>query len=185
MWQIPPGSQLTQSDFQNLTRRIREVLRFKHYSLRTEETYIRWIHHFLRFHQNPNPIHIGKRETEQFLTHLAVQKRVSASTQNQAFAAILFFYKDVLCQPLEWLDDVERAKKSRRVPVVFTRLEVKAILQQLEGTKWIMANILYGSGLRLMECLRLRVKDLDSGFNKSSFVTGKEIKTASPCFQKN
>lgn len=100
-------------------------------------------------------------------------RKVAASTQNQALSALLFLYKEVLQQPLEWLDNVERAKRPKRVPIVFTRREVKAILQQLEGTKWIMANLLYGSGLRLMECIRLRVKDLDFGFHQIVVRDGK------------
>lgn len=170
MWQTP---QLTPVEIEKLLKKVRDVLRVKHYSIRTEESYVRWIQYFLRFHHNQNPLRMGKVETGNFLTHLAVQRKVAASTQNQALSALLFLYKEVLQQPLEWLDNVERAKRPQRVPVVFTRQEVKTILQQLEGTKWIMANLLYGSGLRLMECIRLRVKDLDFGFHQIVVRDGK------------
>jgi integron integrase len=170
MWQKP---HLNSIEIQNLLRKVRDVLRVKHYSIRTEETYKRWIQYFLRFHQNQDPVKMSKTEVSLFLTHLAVQKRVAASTQNQALSALLFLYKEVLQQPLDWLDDVQRAKRSERVPIVFSQQEVKAILQQLEGTKWIMANLLYGSGLRLMECLRLRVKDLDFEFQQIVIRDGK------------
>jgi integron integrase len=170
MWQIP---QLTPLEIQRLLQKVREVLRVKHYSIRTEESYVRWIQYYLRFHHNQNPTRMGKVEASKFLTHLAVQRNVAASTQNQALSAVLFLYKEVLKQPLEWLDDLERAKRPARIPAVFSRKEVKAILQQLEGTKWIMANLLYGSGLRLMECIRLRVKDLDFGFHQLVVRDGK------------
>ncbi len=170
MWQNPQFSSL---EFQKLLQQVRNVLRVKHYSIRTEESYVRWIEYYIRFHHNQNPAQMGKMEAQNFLTHLAVQKKVAASTQNQALSALLFLYKEVLGQPLEWLNDVERAKRPERIPTVFTRKEVKAILQQLEGTKWIMANLLYGAGLRLMECLRLRVKDLDFGFQQIAFRDGK------------
>ncbi len=173
MWQTP---QLTQIEVQRILTKVREVLRVKHYSIRTEESYIRWIQYYLRFHQNQNPTRMGKPEAGKFLTHLAVQRNVAASTQNQALSAILFLYREVLEQPLEWLDNIEHAKRPARIPVVFTRTEIKAILQQLEGTKWIMANLLYGSGLRLMECIRLRVKDLDFGFKQILVRDGKGSK---------
>ena len=160
------GRKIPSLEIQDLFRKVREVLRVKHYSIRTEESYLRWIQYFLRFHHNQNPIRMGKMETSNFLTHLAVQKRVAASTQNQALSALLFLYKEVLQQPLDWLENVQRAKRPERIPIVFSRGEVKTILQQMKGTKWIMANLLYGSGLRLMECLRLRVKGLDFEFQQ-------------------
>src|SRR5262245_42060588 len=138
MWQ---NTHLTPAEIQELLRKIRDTLRVKHYSIRTEESYVRWILYFLRFHQNRKPSDMGKNEISAFLTHLAVQKNVAASTQNQALSAILFLYQAVLQLPLGWLDDVERAKKPKRIPVVFTRNEVKQILIQLEGTKWIMASL--------------------------------------------
>ncbi len=170
MWQIP---QFTPLEIQKLIKQTRDVLRVKHYSIRTEESYLRWIQYYLRFHNNQDPTYMGKIQMGDFLTHLAVRQNVAASTQNQALSALLFLYKEVLQRPLEWLDHVERAKKPQKIPVVFTRSEVKAILQQMEGTKWIMANLLYGSGLRLMECIRLRVKDLDFGFHQLVVRDGK------------
>jgi site-specific recombinase XerD len=113
------------------------------------------------YHGNCPPTKLGKREVEQFLTHLAVDRKVSASTQNQPLAAILFLYKHVLGRELEWLDNVVRAKRPERLPVVLTRQEVEALLVTLDGVPWFMATLLYGSRLRLMECLGLRVKDID------------------------
>lgn len=145
---------------------VRDLARVRHYSLRTEQAYVNWIRRFILFHNKRHPAEMGEREVTQFLSHLARDRKVSASTQNQALSAILFLYKDVLKQPLPWLDKVERAKKPSTLPVVFTQGEVKSILSQLEGTKWLMANLLYGSGLRLMECLRLRIKDIDFGYDQ-------------------
>ncbi len=144
-----------------LLDQVREAIRTRHYSYRTEEAYVGWVRRFILFHGKRHPAEMGKAEIEQFLTALAVNRRVAASTQNQALAAILFLYKDVLgCDP-GWLDDVVRAKRPQRLPVVLTRPEVDALLAALEGVSWIMAMLLYGSGLRLTECLRLRVKDID------------------------
>jgi integron integrase len=125
------------------------------------EAYVHWNAQFVCFHGNRPPAKLGKPDVEQFLTYLAVKRKVSASTQNQALAAILFLYKHVLGRELEWLDDVVRAKRPERLPVVLTRQEVEALLAALDGVPWLMAMLLYGSGLRLMECLRLRVKDID------------------------
>ena len=116
---------------------------------------------------------MGKSEVSQFLTHLAVNRKVAASTQNQALSALLFLYSHVLDQPFDWLEDVERAKKPSRLPVVFTKEEARALLRQLDGSKWLMASLLYGSGLRLMECLRLRVKDIDFGYDQIVVRDGK------------
>ncbi len=173
MWQT---TVLTPREFQGLLYKVREVIRVKHYSIRTEETYIRWIQDYLQFHHNQNPLRMGKAETTSFLTYLAVKRNVCASTQNQALSALLFLYKEVLEQPLEWLDDVQHAKRPERIPVVFTREEVRNILRQMEGTKWIMANLLYGSGLRLMECIRLRVKDVEFALQQVIVHDGKGSK---------
>jgi integron integrase len=140
---------------------VREVIRTRHYSRRTEEAYVGWIKRFILFHGKRHPAEMGKPEIEQFLTALAVKRRVAASTQNQALAGILFLYKGVLGKDPGWLDDVVRAKRAQRLPVVLTRPEVEALLGALDGVSWIMAMLLYGSGLRLMECLRLRVKDIE------------------------
>ena len=139
----------------------RAVIRARHYSLRTEETYLRWMKRFIRFHDKRHPRDMGADEVRQFLTYLAVQGGVAASTQNQALSAILFLYQQVLRQDIGLVHDVVRAKQPQRVPVVLTQDEVAAVLRHLSGTRWIMALLLYGAGLRLMECLRLRVKDVD------------------------
>jgi integron integrase len=150
----------------NLLEQVRNLIRVKHYSIRTEETYINWIKRFVLFHNKRHPVEMGELEVSQFLTHLAVKGKVSASTQNQALSAILFLYRNVLKKEIGWMDDIERAKKPKILPVVFAKEEVKAILVRLKETQWLMANLLYGSGLRLMECVLLRVKDVDFEYNQ-------------------
>ena len=140
-----------------LLDQVREVIRMKRYSIRTEEAYVPWIKRFVLFHDKRHPRDMGPEEVRQFLTHLAVTRRVAASTQNQALSAILFLYKAVLQQDIGWIDEIVWAKKPKRLPVVLTREEVKAALQHLSGQTWLMASLLYGSGLRLSECLRPRV----------------------------
>ncbi|WP_290648710.1 integron integrase [Aquisalimonas sp.] len=140
---------------------VRERIRFKHYSIRTERSYVGWIRRFILFHGKRHPREMGAREVEAFLTHLASNRDVAASTQNQAFSALLFLYRDVLGVQLEAVQNVERAKKPTRLPTVLTRNEVRAVLAHLDGTNWLMASLLYGAGLRLMECVRLRIKDVD------------------------
>jgi len=144
-----------------LLEQVRTVIRTRHYSLRTEQTYIQWIKQYIIFNSKRHPSDMGAEEVSAFLSYLAVSRKVAASTQNQALAAILFLYRHVLKQELPWLEDVERAKRPTRVPLVFTREEVRAVLSHLNHTTWLMASLLYGSGLRLTECLSLRVKDLD------------------------
>ncbi len=144
-----------------LLDRLRDAIRVRHYSIRTEEAYAQWVRRFILFHNKRHPSSMGAEEVNAFLTHLAVQEDVSASTQGQALSAILFLYKNVLEEPLPWLDDVVRARKRRRPPVVLTRDEVRAVLSELDGTPKLVATLLYGTGLRLLEGLRLRVKDLD------------------------
>lgn len=144
-----------------LLDRVRERIRYKHYSLRTEESYVQWVKRFVVFHGKRHPSEMGAPEVEAFLTSLAVEGNVAASTQNQARSALLFLYKEVLGSELPWLDNVEQAKKPRRLPVVLTEDEVCALLNQLDGVAWLAAALLYGAGLRLMECLRLRVQDID------------------------
>jgi integron integrase len=144
-----------------LLDRVRAAIRTKHYSIRTEQAYVDWIRRFILFHDKRHPIEMGKAEMESFLTHLAVNRNVAASTQNQALSALLFLYRDVLAREMPWLDNVTRAKKPSRLPVVLTHAEVVRLLKLLSGTKWLMASLLYGSGLRLLECLRLRVHDID------------------------
>lgn len=144
-----------------LLDQVRDKIRFKHYSIRTEQAYVDWIRRFILFHNKRHPTEMGAPEVEAFLTHLAVTGKVAASTQNQARSALLFLYKEVLDQSLPWMDNITPAKRPLRLPVVLTHAEVKAVLDRLPGTHWLMASLLYGTGMRLMECLRLRVKDLD------------------------
>ena len=144
-----------------LLTRVHEALRARHYSPRTEKVYRLWIVRFVRHHQMRNPVDLGEAEVNAFLTYLAVTERVSASTQNQALSALLFLYKEVLKRPLGNLGEIPRAQASKRLPVVATRLEVQAVLRQMRGESWLVASLLYGAGLRLMECLQLRVKDID------------------------
>lgn len=138
-----------------------EVLRLHHYSLRTEEAYVGWIRRFLQFHPGRHPRNMGSPEVTAFLSHLASQGHVAASTQNQALSALLFLYQKVLQLDLPWLNDVVRAKRPKRLPVVLTRNEVHRVLAELDGLYAVIGRLLYGSGLRLLECLRLRVKDVD------------------------
>ena len=145
-----------------LLDQVREATRRLHYSIRTEDAYVAWSRRFILFHGKRHPLEMGEPEVIAFLTHLAVQRDVAASTQNQALSALLFLYKVVLGRPLNWLnDEVVRARNSERLPTVFSRAEARAVLAQLDGTPWLAASLMYGSGLRLMECLRLRVKDID------------------------
>lgn len=144
-----------------LLDQVRDRLRVKHYSIRTETQYLQWIRRFILFHGKRHPREMGAVEVEAFLTHLAVAGRVAAATQNQALSALLFLYREVLNIDLPWLDKVVRAKQPQRLPVVLTRQEVTAILDRMTGAHGLMARLLYGTGMRLMECVRLRVKDVD------------------------
>ena len=144
-----------------LLDQVRELIRIRHYSIRTEQAYLQWIRRFIVFHGRRHPRELGADEVTAFLSHLAIQRNVAASTQNQALNAILFLYRDVLKCTLPWLENVQRARKPQRLPVVLTRDEMRAILAQMQGTAWLMAALIYGGGLRLLECLRLRVKDID------------------------
>ncbi|HWX27330.1 MAG TPA: integron integrase [Steroidobacteraceae bacterium] len=138
----------------------REKIRTQHLALRTEQAYLQWMRRYVKFHCRRHPRDMGPSEVEAFLSHLAVNAKVSASTQNQALQALLFLYRQVLDIDLPWLENVTRASQPRRLPVVLTVAEVRAVLAQLDGTCWLMASLLYGGGLRLMEAHRLRVKDL-------------------------
>lgn len=144
-----------------LLDQVRERIRLKHYSIRTEKTYLAWIRRFILFHGKQHPRDMGKKEVEAFLTHLAVDRRVAASTQNQALNAVLFLDKDVLSIELPWMEDVVRVKRPARVPEVLSASEVARLLAQMDGVYRLMASLLYGSGLRFMEAVRLRVKDMD------------------------
>ncbi len=143
-----------------LLDQVRDRIRLKHYSIRTEDTYVEWIRRFILFHGKRHPREMGAGEVEGFLTHLAVHGRVSASTQNQAKSALLFLYKEVLGEELPWLDNIETAKRPERLPVVLTVEEVRAVLGGVEGTGGLILSLLYGTGMRILECLRLRVKDV-------------------------
>ncbi len=144
-----------------LLERVRIALRVRHRSPKTERAYVGWIRRFIVFNAKRHPVEMGAAEVEGFLSTLAVEGNVSASTQNQALAAILFLYRDVLGISLPWMDGIVRAKRSERLPVVLGRQEVAALLAQLGGRERLMATLLYGSGLRLAECIRLRVKEID------------------------
>lgn len=148
-----------------LLDQVRVALRTRRYSPSTEKAYVRWTLRYVRFHGTRHPVEMGEDEVTRFLNHLAVREKVSSSTQNQALAALLFLYREVLRREVAWLDGLVRAKRPRSLPVVLTRDEVRELLRHLHGTPWLVAMLLYGGGLRLMECLRLRVKDvgLDEG----------------------
>jgi integrase len=140
-----------------LIDRVREAIRVKHYSLRTEQTYIDWIKRFIIFHGKRHPGEMGADEVRDFLSDLAVKQNVAASTQNQAFSALLFLYREVLKRELPWIEKIQRAKRPAKMPVVFTPEEARAVLSQMHGTARLMGQLLYGCGLRLNECARLRV----------------------------
>jgi len=144
-----------------LLDRVRINLRTNHYSKKTEEAYIKWIKEFIFYNNKQHPNDLDKTHIEKFLSHLAVDKHVSSSTQNQALCAIVFLYKKVLEKDFGWLEDVVRANRSKRLPVVFTREEVMKVFQNMSGETKLIASLLYGSGLRLGEALQLRIKDID------------------------
>ncbi len=173
---MSPGRILTPASPAPKTKlldQVRETIRRKHYSLRTESTYIDWIKRYIFFHGKRHPAEMGAPELEQFLNHLAVDKKVAAATQNQALSALVFLYHEVLRKDFEWLDNLERAKKPARLPVVLTEAEVRQVLAHLDGRNWLMASLLYGAGLRLMECVRLRVKDVDFEYRQITVRDGK------------
>jgi integron integrase len=145
----------------------------KHYSIRTEEAYVQWIRRFIVFHGKRHPKELGRKEVEAFLTHLAVDGKVAAATQNQALNALVFLYREIVGRDIGMLQDVVRAKRPTRVPTVLSVDEVTAVLNRLDGTTALMARLLYGSGLRLMECVRLRVKDVDFQYRQITVRDGK------------
>jgi len=156
-----------------LLDRVRERIRAKHYSFRTERAYLDWIRRFILFNDKKHPNEMSAPEVERFLTYLAVEARVAAPTQNQALAAILFLYRDVLEIELPWIENVVRARMPVRVPVVLPRTDVQRLIDHLEGDFHLIAQLLYGSGLRLMEALRLRVKDVDFDYSQILVRDGK------------
>jgi len=156
-----------------LLERVRNEIRVRHYSLRTEQAYIHWIRRFILFHNKRHPNEMGEPEISAFLTHLAVNRKVAASTQNQALSAILFLYQKVLGRKLEWLDDVVRAKRPRHIPVILSREEARCLLDEISGTNGLIVRVLYGTGMRKMECLRLRVQDIDFDYRQIVVRSGK------------
>ena len=152
---------------------VRDAIRRRHYSPRTEQTYLHWIKRFILFSGRRHPREMGADEVTRFLSDLATTRHVAASTQNQALAALLFLYKEVLAMPLPWLDKLDHAKPSTRRPTVLTADEAAKLLSKLRGAKWLMASLLYGAGLRLRECLKLRVKDVDFGYRQILVRDGK------------
>jgi integron integrase len=156
-----------------LLHQVRSVLRTRHLSLRTEDAYVQWIRRFILFHHKRHPQEMGEEEIRQFISDLAINAKISASTQTVALSALLFLYRDVLKKDLPYVSNIERAQQRTKLPVVFTRDEVKAVLKMMSGTNQLIASLLYGSGMRLMECLRLRVKDIDQGYNQIVVRDGK------------
>jgi integron integrase len=156
-----------------LLDRVRRLSRLRRHSRRTEQAYVFWIKRYIHFHGLRHPSELGRDEVTSFLTHLAAERRVSASTQNQALAALLFLYREALGVSLPWVDEFERAPCSRHVPVVLSPSEVRRVLAHLTGTHWLMALLLYGAGLRLLECCTLRVKDLDFAYYQITVRDGK------------
>jgi integron integrase len=164
---------------QKLMDQMREALQSRHYSRSTEKSYCAWVRRFIRFHHLRHPAEMATAEVNEFLTHLAVAEHVSSSTQTQALCALLFLYRNVIGYELEDLGSVVRARKPQRLPVVLTRDEVRALLGQMDGTEWLVASLMYGTGMRLMECLRLRVQDVDFGGSAISVRDGKGAKDRS------
>jgi len=161
---IPSGAEPPRPP--KLLEQVRDAIRRKHYSLRTEDTYVHWIKRFIYFHGKRHPRDLGEAEVTAFLNDLARVRNVASATQNQALSAVLFLYKEVLRTPLAWLDGLDRAKRPVRVPTVLTQDEVRRLLARMEGTKWLIVSLLYGSGLRLRECLKLRVKDVEFSYRQ-------------------
>lgn len=157
-----------ETDFVRYLHAVRDQLRLRRFSLRTEQAYLGWIRRFIDANGRLHPRHLGPSQVSSFLTTLASKHKVAASTQNQALSALMFLYRDVLGLDLPWLQDVVRAKVPRRLPVVLDPSEVRCLLARLDGRDWLMASLLYGTGMRLMECVRLRVKDV--GFTRSEIV---------------
>jgi integron integrase len=156
-----------------LLDRVREAIRARHYSCRTEKTYVGWIRRYIFFPGKRHPAEMGAPEITSFLTSLAVDSKIAASTQNQALSALLFLYREVLLHEVPWLDDLVYAKRPHYLPVVLTREEVRAVLGQMHEVPRLMAFLLYGAGLRLLECAHLRVKDIDAGANQTVVRAGK------------
>ncbi len=162
-----------------LLDQVREVIRRKHYSIRTEQSYVDWVRRFILYHRKRHPKDLGKSEVTEFLNYLAVNRKVVASTQNQALSALVFLYREVLNQEFGWLANLKYAKRSERITVVFSADEVRSVLSSLDGVYWIMVNILYGAGLRTMETLHLRIPDIDFEYRQTIVRNGKGQKDRS------
>jgi len=173
-WQVGAGHRAVKPE--SLLRQIKQVLRARHYSRSTEKTYCHWVLRFIHFHKGRHPADMGEAEINGFLSHLALRAKVSASTQNQALSAILFLYRGLLRRKIGKLGDLVRARRPKRLPVVMTKQEARSVLGRLEGSVWIIACLMYGAGLRLRECLRLRVQDVDFGANQIAIRDGKGFK---------
>jgi integron integrase len=156
-----------------LLDQVRQAIQMRHYSPRTEETYVHWIRRFIFFHNKRHPAEMAEPEIARFLSSLATESHVSASTQNQALNAVLFLYRQVLRKDIGYVNGVVRANRPKRLPTVLSRQEVRSIFEKLDGSQWLMALLLYGAGLRLMECLQLRVKDVDFSRNEIRVRSGK------------
>jgi integron integrase len=156
-----------------LLDRVRDAIRLRHYSLRTEQAYIGWIKRYIYFHDKKHPDSMGEPEITRFLSHLATQRNVSASTQNQALSALLFLYKEVLEHELAWMDDIVRARRPKRLPVILTKQQVTILFSMMKETNLLIAELMYGTGMRLMECLRLRIKDIDFDYKQILVREGK------------
>jgi len=156
-----------------LLEQVHEAVRRLYLSPRTEEAYVHWIKRFIYFSGRWHPRELGELEVTAFLNHLAAERNVAAATQNQALSALLFLYKQVLGRELAWLDGLQRAPRPPRLPTVLIRSEVERVLAQMTGTRWLLASLLYGAGLRVMKCLRLRVKDLDLEYRQILVRDGK------------
>jgi integron integrase len=172
----PPKVGAATGEEPRLLEQVRARIRAKHYSIRTEQAYLQWIRRYILANGKRHPRELDGASVETFLTRLATRDHVSASTQNQALSALLFLYREVLGISLPWMENVVRAKGSRRLPVVLSKGEVALLLRNMAGRNWLMASLLYGSGLRLMECLRLRVKDVDIARNEITVREGKGAK---------
>jgi integron integrase len=159
-----------------LLDQLRHQIRLRHYSFRTEQAYVGWTKRFIRFHKLKHPAQMGGPEVESYLSYLASDRNVAAATQSQALSAVMFLYKAVLKTDLPWLQNVVRATRPRRLPVVLTQAETRAVLGQLDGVTWLVASLLYGSGLRVLEALRLRVKDIDLNYQQLTVRDGKGAK---------
>ena len=167
------GRMVDVAERERLIPAARRLMRTKHFSRLTEEAYVRWMVRYVRFHGMRHPRTLGEREMREFLSHLAADQNVAVSTQSQALAALLFLYVEVLRDPVPWVADVIRARRPQRLPVVMTREEVRAVLGKMRGSPKLVGLLLYGSGLRLMEALRLRVKDVDFGLSQITVRGGK------------